>query len=303
LYHCPICNSNKSTKLQAEANYDKAQLDSYAFASRKLPEYMHHKIIECTACRLLFCVDIPDAKTLHTLYKDAAYDSANEAKTASNTYMKYLNKFAVKTSSKNRAMDIGTGEGSFLKLLLKAGYKEVVGIEPSKAPIAYADESVRPFIVNDIFNAGNFEENSFDLISLFQTIEHIPEPMKLVKDISKLLKPDGIFFVACHDYLAPVNRLMGVKSPIYDIEHLQLFSENSICKLLTQSGFSQVKSFNLRNSYPLHYWTKLFPMNKKIKSKVLNILDSSRLGNIKISVNVGNIGAIAIRGIENRPDS
>jgi len=293
---CPLCNSNSSTKLHAKANYNRDELDSYAFASRKIPEYMHHEIIECATCRLLFCVDIPDSATLHSLYKEAEYDSPDEAKNASATYMKYLRKFADSPQPESKALDIGTGEGSFLKYLLAFGYKNVMGIEPSEAPIAHADSEIRPFIINDIFSVDKFDEQSFDLISLFQTIEHIPDSGELLKNIRRLLKPEGVLYVVCHDYLSFVNRVLGVKSPIYDIEHLQLFSKDSIRKLLFSAGFSNIQTFKIRNSYPLSYWVKLFPMNKKLKQHLLKILDKSKLGRINLAVNVGNIGVIAIKG-------
>ena len=296
MHLCPLCNSTESTRLFVKANYIKEELDSYAFASRKMPEYMHHEIIECTACRLLLSVNVPDAATLHSLYKEAAYDSADEAKYASNTYIKYLAKHTKMQKPLGRAMDIGTGEGSFLKLLLGAGYESVVGIEPSKAPIDCADEYIRPFIVNDVFTAESYDDESFDLITLFQTLEHIPEPKKLVSDVYRLLKRGGCLFVVCHDYRSVVNRLLGTKSPIYDIEHLHLFSASSLRKLLVDSGFTNVATFAIKNVYPFHYWMKLFPMSKRLKKHLLRLLTISKLGSIKIAVNVGNVGIITRKG-------
>ena len=293
-HFCPICNSKLNTKLYAKANYNKDELDSYAFASRKVPEYMHHDIIICESCQFLFCVDILDQKKLHHLYQEAAYDSAEEAKNASNTYINYLNKYTGYDSPKGKVMDIGTGEGSFLKLLKENGYNDVIGIEPSKSPIEYADESVRHLIINDIFIADNFEKSSFDLITLFQTIEHIPDTRKLTKDIWNLLKPHGILYVICHDYQSWINSVLGTKSPIYDVEHLQLFSKNSICKVL--DVYSSVNVFTIKNSYSLSYWLKLIPIQRVIKKHLLRFLDLTKLGNLKIAANVGNIAVFAQKG-------
>ena len=99
--------------------------------------------------------------------------------------------------------------------------------------------------------------------------------------------------MVCHDYRSVVNRLLGTRSPIYDIEHLQIFSRRSIEKLLSSNGFQDVRVFTLRNVYPLKYWVRLFPMPMGWKRGLLSWLEASALGQIKIGINVGNVGVIA----------
>ena len=215
IHACPICNQTTTTKLYAKANYNKDALGSFAFASRKLPEFMHHEIIQCIDCQFLFCVNIPTQEILSSLYKIAAFDSRNEARNASDTYKKYFAKYQSHRLQKNRAMDIGTGEGSFLGLLLADGWKEIIGVEPSSAPIECADEEIKPYIINDIFIAEDFDENSFDFISLFQTIEHIPDSFKLLSDIRILLTyGEGVLYLVCHNYQSLINRLLDRKSVV-----------------------------------------------------------------------------------------
>jgi SAM-dependent methyltransferase len=129
-------------------------------------------------------------------------------------------------------MDIGTGDGAFLTELLDAGAREVVGIEPSLAPIAIepslapiaaASPRVRKFIRQGVFNPEDFEPGRFQLISSFQTLEHVPDPLDLCRSAHRLLRRGSALMVVCHDRRAPLNRLLGRRSPIYDIEHLQLF--------------------------------------------------------------------------------
>ena len=51
---CPICSSDDASRVFAESNVDASKLDAFAFASRKVPEYMHHRLIECPVCDLLY---------------------------------------------------------------------------------------------------------------------------------------------------------------------------------------------------------------------------------------------------------
>lgn len=287
---CFLCGGE--TALFQKADYNLEQVDAYGFSSRKVPEYMHYELRECRCCRVLMAVDAPDPEELSTRYAEAAFDSQEEAGDASRTYFAYLRKY-LPNFPKGRALDIGTGEGSYLRCLRQAGVREVVGVEPSAAPVRTADESIRDAIRQEMFQADRFEPASFDMISCFQTVEHISNPVALVRDLYTLLQDEGVVYVVCHDYRSVVNRLLGTRSPIYDIEHLQIFSRRSIEKLLSSNGFQDVRVFTLRNVYPLKYWVRLFPMPMGWKRGLLSWLEASALGQIKIGINVGNVGVIA----------
>ena len=69
------------------------------------------------------------------------------------------------------------------------------------------------------------------------TIEHVPDPAQLCRDALDLLAPGGALMLVCHDRRAPLNRALGTRSPIMDIEHLQLFSQASARALLERTGF------------------------------------------------------------------
>src|SRR5262249_28348151 len=138
-------------------------------------------------------------------------------------------------------VDIGTGDGSFLKELLAAGFEYVAGIEPSKAPIDAADPSIRRLIRHDRFREDSFAAESLSLITCFQTIEHLSAPLDFCMAAKRALKPGGGLFLIGHNRRAISAQILGRKSPIYDIEHLQLFSAGSLRRLLTASGFSRVE--------------------------------------------------------------
>ena len=67
---CPGCGANESRPF-ADANIDPDALGEFAFASRKLPEYMHHALVVCRRCDLLYANPAPDRKSLEAAYHDA----------------------------------------------------------------------------------------------------------------------------------------------------------------------------------------------------------------------------------------
>ena len=222
--NCPICGSADRSREFAAARYDADRLTRFAFASRKLPEYMHYRLLLCAACELLYASPVPESQSLVEEYQAAAYDSALEARFAARTYARLLRPLLARLPDRSGALDIGAGDGAFLQELLAQGFSEVAGVEPSAAPIAAAEEAVRPLLHHAPFRVEDFQGRQFRLITCFQTMEHVPDPLRLCREACGLLKPGGAMLCVVHNRLALSARLLGRRSPIYDIEHLQLFS-------------------------------------------------------------------------------
>ena len=110
------------------------------------------------------------------------------------------------------------------------------------------------------FRPSDFEKESFSLITCFQTLEHVYDPMALCRGAFDLLHRGGALLLVCHDRRALQARVMGTRSPIFDIEHLQLFSRASLGYALRQAGYAEVTTHTVVNRYPISYWVKLFPL-------------------------------------------
>ena len=292
---CPICGSLDDSRLFAKENVALDGLDGFSFASRKLPEYMHWRLSECRRCDLVYANPAPPPEELAALYRDAAFDSGGEARLASRTYGQFLGMISKNLPDLIGAADIGTGDGAFLRELLAAGFSDVVGIEPSTAPIEAADDSVRPLIRHDIFKPNSFPADSLSLITCFQTIEHLPDPLTFGQEAWAALKPGGAVFLIGHNRRAVSAKLLGRKSPIYDIEHLQLFSPASFRRLLKLAGFAKVSVHRVYNKYVVRYWTRLFPFPKRMKEGLLAFLQHNPLGGTIIPFPAGNLAAIGYK--------
>lgn len=78
---CPVCGSADESHVYCDAHFDLTRLDEFAFASRKLPEYMHYRLIACPVCDLIYASPAPGLEALALAYRDAGFDSAEEAPT------------------------------------------------------------------------------------------------------------------------------------------------------------------------------------------------------------------------------
>lgn len=289
---CPICNQ-PSSHVHAEENFSPQGLNPTSFASRKEPELFHHRLLLCEKCDLIFAQPSLSQDAIEREYQVASFDSSVEAGYAARTYAAYLPEKSRITS----ALDIGTGGGEFLLELHRAKVPELQGIEPSVEAIKTAHPSVKNFIKEGFFSKQTFSDKNFDLISCFQTLEHVPDPLQLSKDAFSLLREGGRFYVITHNFRGMVNRILEKKSPIYDIEHLQLFSQVSLRNLLATAGFTDIKVFPIINTYPLFYWIKLLPLIPR-KRDVVTWSKKIKAGYIPIPLPIGNIAAIATKGRE-----
>jgi SAM-dependent methyltransferase len=184
----------------------------------------------------------------------------------------------------------------FLSCLREAGFKEVIGVEPSPAAIEDAKPDIRSAIREGVFTEADFEPFSFDLICCFQTLEHIPDPRAFVEASRRLLRPGGMLVVITHDYKALINRALGRRSPIIDIEHLQLFCKPSLSYLMKEGGLKIITIKSIVNRYPISYWLRLAPLPTVAKGAVEWFLNVSGANRIRLAVNVGNLMTVARKG-------
>jgi len=120
-------------------------------------------------------------------------------------------------------------------------------------------------------------------------MEHVPNPLEIASAALRILKPNGLFLTVVHNQRSLSARLLGLKSPIYDIEHLQLFTKETGRRLLESAGFRDVRVYPLWNRYPLQYWMRLFPFPPSIKSGLISFAKYSGLGALQTPLPAGNI--------------
>ncbi|MES9903752.1 MAG: class I SAM-dependent methyltransferase [Sedimenticola sp.] len=230
-----------------------------------------------------------------TAYSEAAYDSCPEAQAAARSYAKALTPHLARLVGRNAAVDVGAGSGPLLPWLLQSGFNPVIGIEPSSAAIEAAPPAVRPMLRQGMFSPALLADIRLSLLCSFMTLEHLANPSEFVGEAFELLEPGGMLAVVVHNWRAPFNRLLGLSSPIIDIEHLQLFSPQSVRTLLERVGFESINLKSICNTYSLRYWLRLTPLPVGVKNRISGALTRTGLSDTQVSLRVGNMLAIGIK--------
>lgn len=289
---CPGCGEEGAGRVFTEQRIDPAALDEFAFASRKVPEFFSLRLIVCARCALVYAPSVPDGAHLERAYRAAAFDSAEEGECAARSYAAALEPLLAGVA-RGAALEIGCGTGVFLRHLQGFGFAPVIGIEPSGAARAAAPEDLRACIRPEAFTGRGFEPGTLALACCFQTLEHLAAPDVFMREVQRLLVPGGLLCTVTHDYRAPLNRLLGRRSPIVDIEHVQLFSRPSLARMLARTGFEVLTMQSLVNRYPLRYWLRLAPVPRAWKGALTAVLEATRLARLPISLDGGNFLTLA----------
>ena len=156
---------------------------------------------------------------------------------------------------KERAADIGCGEGQLCGELQSAGWPSVVGVDVSSARIARAKLRHPNIAFHDqpLEDIG-LAEGSLDLIVMDNVIEHLPEPAAMVTSLGRYLKPAGRLVVITPNMISGSYRLLGRRwtPELAPHAHVFLFSPASLTQLIRKTGLEveAVGSFHLP-AYPV----------------------------------------------------
>ena len=175
---------------------------------------------------------------------------------------------------KSRIIDIGTGNGEFLKVLTEAGFENVSGHEIPGSDLSgvenFADAIYRDYDYSSIPSA------HFDVVTLLDVVEHVRDPQYLIDQCFRILKPGGhIYFHT--PVVTRTDRLMHRMTKIpaaskiaqtwlrgrTSIFHLQNYSRNSLRLLLNKGGF-QLISLEIKNelSWPVGRYVQVYIVDR-----------------------------------------
>lgn len=253
------------------------------------------ELVRCLDCDLVYAPEPLEETELAALYGAAGYDSGAEGDMAAQTYGLALAPYLCHLKGRNSACEVGAGNGAFLPWLVKQEFAEVIGIEPSSCAIEAADAATRPMLREGMFDAKILAGKRLSLVCSFMTLEHLRDPGAFAAQAFDLLEPGGMLAVVVHDWKAWPNRLLGLRSPIIDIEHMQLFCRKALTTLLDRLGFEKIGIESIRNRYALRYWLRLLPLPSPLRNSAGNFLEFFGVSERVLGLNVGNLLGIAFK--------
>ncbi len=264
LKFCPICKKIEFSNFLKTKDY---------FYSKK-----EFTIQECLSCGFRFTNPRPQEFELNSYYDSENYLSHSSQKRGVLTYFynliknysirKKFNLIKNLTSGKS-ILDIGSGSGEFINYFNKKNW-QTLGIEPNEYARNYAT-STYSIKVQDETHISNIKDNSFDVISMWHVLEHVPNLNERIIQLKRILKDNGVIIIAipiCNSFDA---KYFDKYWAAYDVpRHLYHFTQSSFAKLMEKHNLSIEKIIPLL--FDSFYISMISAKYKSGSSKIINSL-------------------------------
>jgi len=213
------------------------QEKGYRYFSSSRQKSGHWPIVKCKTCGLRRSNPRDSQASLLAIYarlEDNIYDKEEENRSfiAMNRIKEIL---LQKTAGK--LLDIGCSTGVFASQASKLGWN-VTGVDPSQWAIKQANNRCPhgKFLCSTIEEA-KFQNETFDLITLWDVLEHVISPSQILSKINPWLAHDGLLVMNIPNVDSFSAKIMGKNWVLFLREHLWYFSPRTITQLLQKTGY------------------------------------------------------------------
>lgn len=171
--------------------------------------------------------------------------------------------------AKGKVLDIGSGTGDFLLECKKQNW-EVTGIEPNEKAKGIALK--KGIHLSEALGA--LENNSFDVITMWHVLEHVPDVEHQIAELKRLVKPSGTIIIAVPNFNSFDANYYKEFWAAYDVpRHLWHFSKTAISKLFGKQNFVLVK---IKPMWFDSFYVSL--LSEKYKSGSMNFISGFCIG-------------------------
>jgi SAM-dependent methyltransferase len=245
---CDLCSSSKyGIFLDGVASWEYSGVFSF---------------VKCSKCGIIYLNPRPEKQFIKNYYPAESYWGRNVKKFSHRGFKKgrekaygFLYKEIFSRLEKGSVLDIGAGTGLFLSKFRDEGWV-VDGNELSDNACKFAEKAYKINLKNGDFLDFSFPAESFDLITLNNSLEHLYSPRETLMKAHKLLKKGGLIEISVPNAESVGAKLFsGQWYALQPPRHLYLFSPKTIRTLLRKCGF---KVLEIKHGYWTHNFYTLF---------------------------------------------
>jgi len=221
-----------------------------------------HIVVHCAECGAFHLDPLPSEESVQAAYRRDDYFEGGRREGYQNyedmrkvilphAYRR-LRQISRQFANPGRLLDFGCAAGYFLEAAQSLGWR-VAGVEISPSMAERAAQRLRAPVVTSI---DNLPEKEFEVITLWEVIEHLPRPLEVMQRLCKLLVPGGLLMLstpnASHWQVSrePQNWTGFRSIPL----HVVFFTDSSLVTLLERAGFQQITILKTAPLPMLPHW-------------------------------------------------
>ena len=296
---CPLCGAD-DYRVRIEDTMGTRVTDPrvhYTCTSSAFGE--HGRIVECRSCSLVYMNPRPHHEAVVENYGDVEdHEYIEEEQGRLETFAESLH-LVQRYRRSGHLLDVGCHVGTFLTLAQQAGF-DVAGVEPSRWGAEIARSRLDGAIHCGAVEDAPLPEGGYDVITLWDVIEHLPDPALDIRAIHAALRPGGIFAVSTMDVDSLFAKIAGKRWPWYMQMHLVYFSRQTLCEMLRREGFQIAEVSNHVRRVRLTYLASRLDAYAPSVARLANrALDRIGLAERTVGVSFGDI----FTGIAKKPES
>ena len=271
--NCPVCYSDKFANFMVCKDYTVSKSD--------------FQLVKCEECSFVFTNPIPEESEIGSFYESEEYIShSNTSKGLVNKLYQVVRNYTIQKKIKllvslnknRRLLDIGSGTGEFLHACRLQGF-DIQGVEPSESGRKYSSEEYN-IEVDTEEKLKNFEESSFDFITMWHVLEHVYHLNDRIEEIYRLLAKDGFLIVAVPNLESYDASLYKEYWAAYDVpRHLYHFSKRNIERLFGRHNFKLIQTLPMK--FDAYYVSMLSERYKNGGSGIIKGFLNGFLSNLK----------------------
>lgn len=247
--HCPNCGQNDFIVL-FDSNMKQDDFQEGIESVYMLPGGKYGRHVKCRNCHLIYVNPIEKGSKINEGYSQRKSIDASIIRESRLRAAKSQVELIKRYKKGTNLLDIGCGEGFFLFNASRAGYV-AKGIELSQDAAAYAKREFSLAIEARAFEERQFPENCFDIVTLWQVLEHLPYPLAILKEVHRILKPGGLLIVSTPDIEGIPARIFRRKWWNIRKLHINQFTTKTLTDILQNAGFKNVSPVSYKESISL----------------------------------------------------
>ena len=202
------------------------------------------KYVKCNKCELVYVNPRLNSEKIKQLYTTGRFEfQFKNLFIPSARYRKetlYTERLNIIESyiPPSKLLDVGAAAGHFMETAIERGW-DTYGIELSPFSVNYAKKelNIANIYETDLVEKG-FENESFDVATLWDVLEHLKNPLETVREVFRILKPGGMIFIYVPNFESVEVSICKEKcDTIVPDAHLIYFTPKTISKLLNNAGF------------------------------------------------------------------
>lgn len=293
---CPVCASKPPEQADIQSEVKAESLDFDALVpcwNGFFKDKVFFSYVRCGGCGLLYAPTFFNGPQLEQLYGQMAPNMAEVPLEAlRRTQRGYFEALKSCSSLDGGFIEVGPDIGLFTENCVREGhYDEYWLFEPNRdvlPALSKIVEGKKYHVIHDMFGFSHVPDHAASAAVMIHVLDHLLDPVATLSELRQKLRPGARLLLVTHDESSLLRRLVGWRWPAFCLQHPQIYSPQSMRKLLEAAGFEVLERRKTVNFFDVGFLFKHLLWAFGIKAKSV-----PSFGRLTLGLKLGNMLTIA----------